>query len=275
MLFPDLNPIAIAIGPITVRWYALSYVVGIAGSWWYVRFMMRQPASHDVTLTRDHHVEDLIVWVALGIVLGGRLGYVLFYKPLYFLASPLEILFLWQGGMSFHGGLLGVMLATTLFARCHGLSVLGLGDLLGCAAPFGLMSGRIGNFMNGELYGRPASADLPWAAIFPAAGPLPRHPSQIYEALLEGAILLMLLHLSWRIRSLRARRGVLVGLFLLGYGLMRMIAECFREPDCHLGFLFGGATMGQWLSLPMMLGGGLLLGWAWHNGSGSQGQVAV
>ncbi len=263
-MFPDFNPLALTIGPISIRWYALSYLFGICGSWWYVSFMTRQPAG--MPLISKRQVEDLVVWVTLGIVLGGRLGYVLFYKPLYFLACPLEILFLWQGGMSFHGGLLGVIVASVLFARRHTLSVLSLGDILGCAAPFGLLSGRIGNFINGELYGRQASSDLPWGMIFPSAGEAPRHPSQIYEALLEGAFLLLLLHMAWRIRSVRARRGGLFGLFLIGYGVLRVFAESFREPDAHLGFLLGGATMGQWLSVPMIVGGVLLLGWALHKG---------
>ena len=269
LMFPDFNPLAMTMGPIAIRWYALSYVVGICGGWWYISFLTRQPSQRQKISKRQ--VEDLVVWVTLGIVLGGRLGYVLFYKPLYFLACPLEILFLWQGGMSFHGGLLGVIIASVLFGRSQNLSILSLGDLLGCAAPFGLLFGRIGNFINGELYGRPVSSELPWAMIFPAAGPLPRHPSQIYEALLEGAVLLLLLHIAWRIRSLRDRPGVLLGLFLIGYGVLRGIAECFREPDAHMGFFLGGTTMGQWLSVPMIAGGGLLLGWIAYNGGRQEG----
>lgn len=265
LVFPNFDPVAIAIGPVAIRWYALAYIAGIFGGWWYVRFMAHRPAGC-LPLITDQQVEDFVAWATVGIVLGGRLGYVLFYKPFHFLAHPLEILFLWQGGMSFHGGLLGVTLATVLFARRQGIPVLGLGDLLGCAAPLGLMFGRIGNFINGELYGRLASSDLWWAVIFPAAGPLPRHPSQIYEAFLEGALLLVWLHLLWRIKSLRGRHGALFGLFLVGYGLMRTVTEFFREPDVHLGFLLGGATMGQGLSLPMLVIGGLLLWRAWRRG---------
>ncbi len=265
MIFPGFDPVAVMVGPVAIRWYALSYIAGIFGAWWYVRFIAQRPA-HGGPLLTTHQVEDFVTWATLGILVGGRLGYVVFYKPFYFLTHPLEILFLWQGGMSFHGGLLGVILVTVLFTRSQGIPVLGLGDLLGCAAPIGLIFGRIGNFINGELHGRPAPPDLPWAMIFPEAGPLPRHPSQIYEALLEGVLLLALLHLLWRKKALRARPGALFGLFLIGYGAARTLAELFREPDAHLGFLPGGTTMGQWLSLPMIVVGSLLLWRAWSRG---------
>ncbi|KAF0117819.1 MAG: phosphatidylglycerol:prolipoprotein diacylglycerol transferase [Rhodospirillaceae bacterium] len=265
LMHPGFDPVALAMGPVAIRWYALSYIVGIFGAWGYVRFMAQRPAKGPPVIT-PQQTEDFVTWAVLGIVFGGRLGYVLFYKPLYFLDHPQEIPFLWQGGMSFHGGLLGVILATVLFARRRAVSVGGLGDLLGCAAPIGLMLGRIGNFINGELHGRPAPPDLPWAMVFPQVDSLPRHPSQIYEALLEGALLLVVMHLLWRIRALRAREGALLGLFLIGYAAARGTAEFFREPDAHLGFLLGGATMGQGLSLPMVVIGALLVEEAWRHG---------
>lgn len=260
MEFPNFDPIAITAGPIAIRWYALSYVAGILGAWHYIRFMVRHSGSVDPVIT-DQQMEGLVFWTTLGIIIGGRLGYVLFYKPIYFSTHPTEILFLWHGGMSFHGGLLGVALVVALFSRYHQISLLALGDLLGCAAPIGIMLGRIGNFINGELYGRPTSVSLPWAMVFPKANgiPVPRHPSQLYEAFLEGLMLFGFLYLLWKIKSIRDQQGALFGFFLVGYGLARVVAEYFREPDANIGFFLGGTTMGQWLSSPMIGSGCILL----------------
>ncbi|MBW7851665.1 MAG: prolipoprotein diacylglyceryl transferase [Rhodospirillales bacterium] len=246
MPFPEIDPIAIQLGPIAIRWYALAYIAGLFGGWGYLRFLAKRP-PYPMTITQ---ADDYLTWATLGVVLGGRLGYVLFYKPLYFLGSPWEIVMVWHGGMSFHGGLLGVAAATILYARRHGLRLLAVADALAVIAPIGLFFGRIANFVNGELFGRPAP-DVPWAMVFPHGGPVPRHPSQLYEAALEGLVLAVLLHLLWRIPAVRLRPGTLTGTFLCGYAAARITVEFFREPDAYLGYLWGGATMGQLLSLPM------------------------
>jgi phosphatidylglycerol---prolipoprotein diacylglyceryl transferase len=252
--FPAIDPVAISIGPFAIRWYALAYVVGLIGGWFYARRLagrvdlwgkLRPPTSLEI--------DDLIVWVALGVVLGGRLGYVIFYNSAAYLAQPLEILAVWRGGMSFHGGLLGAILAIVLFARSRRLNPLAMLDLAAVVAPIGLFFGRIANFVNGELWGRPAP-DFPYAVVFPHAGPVPRHPSQLYEALGEGLILFIVMAIAAR-RFGFARPGLLGGLFVLGYAVARIVCEFFREPDEQLVFLFGGATMGQLLSLPMALVG--------------------
>ncbi len=204
-------------------------------------------------------VDSFLTWATLGVVLGGRIGYVLFYKPLYYLNDPLEIFKVWQGGMSFHGGATGVIVAIIVFSRRYKLNLLSVGDTICVVTPIGLFFGRIANFINGELFGRPAPEDLPWAMVFPTGGPLARHPSQLYEAGLEGILLFCLLHLCWRNQALRNRPGLLAGVFLIGYGLARSIAEFFRQPDPQLGFLWGGATMGQLLSIPLIVAGGILI----------------
>jgi len=247
--FPAIDPVLIEIGPLAIRWYGLAYVAGLVLGWRYMRRLVGGPPP--VTPIRD--VDDFLVWATLGVVLGGRLGYVLFYQPAYYLAHPLAILEVWSGGMSFHGGLLGVLVAGLLFVRRRNIPILAFGDAIACAAPIGLFFGRLANFINGELFGR--ITDVPWAMVFPHGGPLPRHPSQLYEAALEGAVLFVVLHLLWRRQSVRRRRGLLTGVFLVGYALARAAAELFREPDAHLGLLLGGTTMGQWLSLPMLLAG--------------------
>jgi phosphatidylglycerol:prolipoprotein diacylglycerol transferase len=192
------------------------------------------------------------LWVTLGIILGGRLGYVVFYNPVYFAAHPLEILQLWKGGMSFHGGFAGCAVAVILFGLKRGISVLSLGDITCAVGPIGLFLGRVANFINGELWGRPT--DVPWAMVFPNAGPLPRHPSQLYEAALEGLLLLALLYAAMRVGALR-RPGLIIGLFAVGYAAARIFAEFFREPDAHIGLLWGGFTLGMLLSLPLLLAG--------------------
>jgi len=254
LAFPEIDPVLFSLGPLAIRWYALAYVVGLLLGWLYVRRLNAQWAK---TMQRED-IDDLLVWVTVGVLLGGRLGYVLFYNLPYYAGNPLAALAIWQGGMSFHGGLLGVVLASVLFARRRGVSLLALSDLLACATPIGLFLGRLANFANGELFGR--TSDVAWAVVFPGGGPVGRHPSQLYEAVLEGLALFVLLWLLSRRPGAFARRGELTGVFLVGYALARMVAELFREPDLQIGFLAGGSTMGQWLSLPM-LAGGLYLIW--------------
>ena len=249
--FPMIDPVAVEIGPLAIRWYALAYVLGILLGWRYM-VQLAKRAQNRVTPAM---IDDLILWITLGVILGGRIGYTLFYKPGYFLSHPLEIFALWQGGMSFHGGLVGVCLAIWLYARTHGIDWRAIGDITVCAVPIGLFLGRLANFVNGELYGRPS--DVPWAMVFPRpeAGPLPRHPSQLYEAFLEGVVLFAILwYAAYHTRAFR-RPGLLGGLFLIGYGTARIIGETFREPDAYLGFLFAGVTMGQLLSVPLILAG--------------------
>jgi phosphatidylglycerol:prolipoprotein diacylglycerol transferase len=260
--FPAIDPVAIALGPFAIRWYALAYVVGLIGGWFYAKRLaadaalwspLRQPAPIEI--------DDLIVWVALGVVLGGRIGYVLFYNFDTYRENPSEILAVWHGGMSFHGGFLGAALAIVLFARARKLAPLALLDMAAAVAPLGLFFGRIANFINGELWGRPAP-DFPYAVVFPHAGPLARHPSQLYEAFAEGLVLFVILAFAVRRFGFR-RPGLIGGLFVLGYAAARIACEFFREPDAQLGFLFGssvgglggGITMGMVLSVPMAIVG--------------------
>jgi phosphatidylglycerol:prolipoprotein diacylglycerol transferase len=251
--FPAFDPIVFSIGPFAIRWYALAYVAGILLAWWLAR---RIAASN--TLWGGHspitptNVDDVIAWCALGIVLGGRLGYVLFYGLSYFVSHPLEIFVLWRGGMSFHGGFLGTILALLLYARRHNIPILSMLDLGAIVTPIGLLLGRIANFINGELWGR--VTDVPWALVFPNAGTEPRHPSQLYEAVLEGIVLFAIGLLAARMGALK-RPGLIGGLFVAIYGLARIAGEQFREPDAHIGFFAGGLTMGTLLSLPMVLAG--------------------
>jgi phosphatidylglycerol:prolipoprotein diacylglycerol transferase len=251
LLFPDFDPVALQLGPLAIRWYALAYIVGILLSWRLLRrLVLRSP---EVATTVQ--VDDFVSWATLGVVLGGRLGYCLFYQPSVYLADPIGILKVWTGGMSFHGGMLGVAIAVLWFCRHHRISVLGFADRLAVCAPIGLGLGRVANFINGELWGRPAPDWLPWAMIFPRAGPVPRHPSQIYQALMEGLLLFLVMFLLSRRETIRARFGLLTGIFLIGYAIARITGECFREPDAFLGFLWFGATMGQLLSIPMLIAG--------------------
>jgi phosphatidylglycerol:prolipoprotein diacylglycerol transferase len=251
--FPSIDPVLVSIGPLAIRWYALAYVAGILLGWWLARRIAgNAQAWGGLSPIRPVDIDDVIVWVALGIVLGGRLGYVLFYNPRYFAANPAEILVLWRGGMSFHGGFLGTVLALILFAWKRGIPLLSMLDLAAIVTPIGLFLGRVANFLNGELWGRPT--DVPWAFVFPLAGPAPRHPSQLYEAGLEGVLLFAVLLLATRLGALR-RRGFIGGLFVAGYGFLRVVGEFFREPDAQIGFLAGGLTMGMLLSLPMILVG--------------------
>lgn len=263
LTFPAIDPVLLHIGPLAIRWYALAYVAGILLGWLYVRALARRSdAAGAFALLAKEAVDDMVVYAILGIMLGGRLGYVLFYKPLYFLEHPLEILQLWHGGMSFHGGMLGFIAAFALYSRRYRISFWPVMDLMACATPIGLFFGRIANFINGELYGRPS--DVPWAMIFPGSDGVPRHPSQLYEAGLEGIALFFLLFVLVRLFRASARPGLLSGMFLLGYSTARTVAELFREPDAHLGFIAGHITMGQLLSAPMWLLGAFLVARAYR-----------
>jgi phosphatidylglycerol---prolipoprotein diacylglyceryl transferase len=255
--FPALNPILIEIGPFAIRWYALAYIAGILLGWLYARALVRSEGlwgGKAPLSTLD--LDDFILWVALGVILGGRIVYVLFYKPLYFVENPWEIVQLWHGGMSFHGGFTGCIVAVILFARSRRIPVLSLGDVTCAVGPIGLFLGRIANFVNGELWGR--TSDVPWAMVFPKGGEFPRHPSQLYEATLEGLLLFTVLAVVTRAGGLR-RPGLVTGTFALGYGVLRCVGELFREPDKEPGFLWGGLTMGMLLSVPMMVFGVALI----------------
>ena len=256
LLYPQFDPVLVQLGPFAIRWYALAYIAGLVIGWRVVRRAVQWPPAVATPL----QVDDFLTWATLGVVVGGRLGYVLFYQPGRFLAAPLQIFEVWQGGMSFHGGMLGVAIVIVWYCRRQHIPVLGFADRVAIIAPLGLAFGRVANFVNGELWGRAAPDWLPWAmAFFPGGGPTPRHPSQLYETFLEGVVLLaVMLVLGWR-ESLRARFGLLTGVFLIGYGVARIAAEFFREPDAFLGFLWAGATMGQLLSVPMLLAGGWLI----------------
>ena len=259
MILPDIDPVAFAIGPLVIRWYALAYIAGLLIGWLYARRLAADArlwgglTSPKVTPPKPEALDDLLLFAALGVVVGGRLGFVLFYKPEFYLANPIEILQTWKGGMSFHGGLFGAWLAVFLFARRRGLEPFAMADLAAVVAPLGLLFGRLANFIKGELWGRPT--DVPWAIIFPDAGPEPRHPSQLYEAGLEGLVLLIVLGILVR-RFGFLRPGLLAGIFGMGYAVSRFSVEFFREPDRYLGFLAGGwLTMGMTLSIPMFLAG--------------------
>jgi phosphatidylglycerol:prolipoprotein diacylglycerol transferase len=266
LVHPQFDPVAVALGPFTVggvtigpfaiRWYGLMYLIGfvlfvVLGRWRARRNML--------TGWRTADVDDMLFYGVFGVILGGRLGYVLFYKPLYYLAHPLEVFEVWHGGMSFHGGFLGVLIALWFFARRRQKALLDVTDFVAPLCPLGLAAGRLGNFINGELVGRPT--DVPWAMVFPQVDNVPRHPSQLYEFGLEGVLLFVVL---WIYASRQRPRGAVSGLFLVGYGTFRFIAEFTREPDAFLGFLAGGLTMGQWLSMPMIAIGVAMMLWAYR-----------
>ena len=256
LVHPDIDPVAFSIGPLAVRWYGLMYLAGFAAAWWLGR---RRIAQGLAPLSREQF-EGLIFLAVLGVIVGGRLGYVLFYKLGYFASHPLEIPAVWQGGMSFHGGLLGVILAMAWVARRNRIDYLRLMDFIAPLVPLGIAAGRLGNFINGELYGR--VTDAPWGMVFRGAGDSPRHPSQLYQFALEGLLLFVIL---WLYSGKQRPRGAVSALFLLGYGVFRFVAEFGREPDAHLGYLALGMTMGQWLSVPMIAAGVVLLGWSIRN----------
>jgi phosphatidylglycerol:prolipoprotein diacylglycerol transferase len=259
LLFPQFDPVIVQLGPLSIRWYALAYITSLVLGWRLVRRFVRL----DPVVANEPQVDDFLTWATLGVVLGGRLGYVLFYQPAVYLAHPLMILAVWEGGMSFHGGMLGVAIAIIVFCRRQAIPLLGFADRIAIVAPIGLGLGRVANFINGELWGRPAPTWLPWAMAFPRAPDcpsfpalcVPRHPSQLYEAVLEGVVLFVVMFVLSRRQGPRARFGLLTGVFLCGYAVARITAEYFREPDAFLGFLAFGATMGQILSVPMLVAG--------------------
>lgn len=253
--FPVIDPVLVEIGPVAIRWYALAYIAGLLFGWWYIRRMVATDRLWPPGPRMDGlAVDDLLVWVTIGVVLGGRVGYVLFYNADAYLADPLEALKVWHGGMSFHGGMIGAALGMIVFARRRGLNVWSVFDTAAAAVPLGIFLGRLANFIRGELFGRPT--DVPWAMVFPDGGPLPRHPSQLYEAGLEGILLFAILTmLVWRSPALKWP-GLITGVFGLGYALARILVEFFREPDAQVGYLAGGfVTMGMVLSAVMGLVG--------------------
>ena len=256
LVHPQFDPVALSLGPVQIHWYGLTYLVAFGLFLWLAKQRVKLPQFRQAGWSQ-RDVEDMLFFGVLGVIVGGRLGYALFYKTGYYLQHPLEILMVWKGGMSFHGGLVGVIVAMAVFARLRGRPFLGVTDLIAPCVPTGLASGRIGNFINGELWGRAADPALPWAMVFPQSGSMvPRHPSQLYQFAFEGLLLFALLW--WYGRKPRSL-GRVSGAFLVGYGLFRFGAEIFREPDSFLGFLALGLTMGQWLCLPMVAFGAWLL----------------
>ena len=262
LIHPAIDPVALQVGPVAIHWYGLTYLAAFG-----LFLLLGHRRLHHPPFSRligaqawsRRDVEDILFLGVLGVVLGGRLGYCLFYKPAYYAAHPLEIFAIWQGGMSFHGGMLGVVVAMVWFARSRQRPFLQVMDFVAPCVPTGLAAGRVGNFINGELWGRVAAPDLPWAMVFRGAGELPRHPSQVYQFLLEGLLLFVLL---WLYARRERPTGQVAAVFLLGYGLARFAAEFFREPDAHLGLLALGMSMGQWLCVPMIVGGAALWLWA-------------
>ncbi len=251
LLFPQFDPVLVQVGPLAIRWYALAYIGSLLLGWRIMRRLVQRTPVVATSLQTD----DFLTWATLGVVLGGRMGYVLFYQPTRFLAEPLSIFAVWEGGMSFHGGALGVVVALVLFCRQQRIPLLGFADRIAVVTPIGLGLGRVANFINGELWGRPAPDWLPWAMVFPNGGPVPRHPSQLYQALMEGLLLFILLWVLARREAVRMRFGMLTGVFLVGYAVARSVGELFRQPDAFLGYLYEGATMGQLLSIPMLVVG--------------------
>jgi phosphatidylglycerol:prolipoprotein diacylglycerol transferase len=270
LTYPKFDPVALQIGPLAIHWYGLTYVVAFGLFLLLARLRLRHQPFASVRgpgAWSAKDVEDMLFFGVVGVILGGRLGYALFYKPGEYIHNPLEILAVWRGGMSFHGGLIGVIVSQWWFARSRGKPFWQVMDLVAPCVPLGLASGRVGNFINGELWGRAADPSLPWAMVFPQSGSMvPRHPSQIYQFLLEGVLLFLLL---WLFARKPRRPAQVSAAFLIGYGVLRFVAEYFREPDAHLGLLSLGMSMGQWLCVPMVLAGVGL--WVW---SGRQPEAA-
>jgi len=265
--FPAIDPVLVTIGPFSIRWYAIGYIVGIFLGWWYSKRLAANaslwgPAGPPM---KPADLDDFVVWAALGVVLGGRIGYILFYDLPHYLAAPLDIFAVWNGGMSFHGGFLGVVLAMALFARSRGIPAWSFIDVIAPGVPFGLFLVRCANFINGELFGRPS--DAPWAIVFPNGGDVPRHPSQLYEAGLEGIVLFLVLRLATHRFHKLATRGFVSGVFCCGYGVARTVSEFFRQPDIQIGYLAGGLTEGMLLSIPMIVVGIGLMIWASRRGA--------
>ncbi|MGH8743946.1 MAG: prolipoprotein diacylglyceryl transferase [Burkholderiales bacterium] len=256
LVHPQFDPVALHLGPLAIRWYGLMYLLGIIAGLLLGRYRIRTQPQSGWTY---HQIDDALFYIVLGVILGGRLGYVLFYKFSDYLHEPLSIFYIWEGGMSFHGGFLGVIFALWLFSRKYKKHWLAITDFIAPLVPVGLGVGRIGNFINGELWGRPTG--VPWAMIFPQADHIPRHPSQLYEFALEGVALFILL---WLYSSKPKPVGAVSGMFLIGYGLFRFLVEFTREPDLYLGLLALNLSMGQWLSLPMLAGGIWMLWWSYR-----------
>lgn len=263
--FPQIDPVIFSLGPVSLRWYGLMYLVAFGLAWWLANKAAKKPGSG----WTEQQVSDLLFVGFLGVILGGRIGYVLFYQFELFLSEPAYLFKIWTGGMSFHGGLLGVLSAMAWFAWRNQKSYLQLGDFVAPLIPLGLAAGRLGNFINAELWGRPT--EVPWAVLFPGAGPLPRHPSQLYEFALEGVLLFVIIVL---VRRFNPPAGTLGGVFLTGYGCARFFVEFYREPDAHLGVLSAGMSMGQWLSLPMIIAGLALIIYACANRTTTSKQVS-
>lgn len=253
--YPNIDPVFLRLGPLQFRWYGLMYLLALTAAYFVIR---NRAAARNIPLHKEQ-LYDLIVYAAVGIFVGGRLGYVLFYNLSYYLEHPLKIVAVWEGGMSFHGGLIGTIIALILFCRRRGWPIYTIADMAALAAPIGLALGRFGNFINGELYGRPT--DVPWCIVFPGGGPECRHPSQLYELLLEGVVLFVVV---WVISRRPTPPGTAFWTFITGYGLVRLVVEFFREPDLHLGFILGPFTMGQALSVPMILLGSFMLAWGYQ-----------
>ena len=262
LIHPDIDPVALRLGPLAVHWYGLTYLAAFGLFLFLCRLRLRHRPFAGLGAQKvwsPSDVEDILFLGVMGVVAGGRLGYCIFYKSAYYLSHPLEVLAVWQGGMSFHGGMLGVIVAMLWFARSRGRPWLQVADFVAPCVPTGLAAGRFGNFLNGELWGRLADPELPWGMVFRGAGDLPRHPSQVYQFFLEGLLLFILL---WLYARRQRAQGQVAAAFLIGYGVLRFVVEFFREPDAHLGLLSLGLSMGQWLCVPMVLGGLGLWWWA-------------
>ncbi len=251
LTFPNISPDIVKIGPLTIRWYSMAYLLGWGIAWFHMLQLIKKKGAP----VNAAQVGDFFFWAMMGIILGGRLGYVLFYNFDFYLRHPGDILALWDGGMSFHGGFIGVSVASYFFCKKHKIAFFRFTDLMACVSPIGLFLGRLSNFINGELFGR--ITDAPIGMVFPRGGPLPRHPSQLYEAVLEGLLLFLLLWFLFYFTNIRKKPGMLTGIFIIGYAAARSFVEYFREPDNHIGFLYGTGflTMGQLLSIPMVLVG--------------------
>ena len=253
--FPEVSPIMFYIGPLAIRWYSMAYLVGIVVGWW---FVLKKVQTYKLSLTKEQ-IEDFVFYITIGIIVGGRFGYALFYGGAEMWLKPWRLLEIWKGGMSFHGGVLGVVISVWLFAKKSRYNFFGLTDLIVLCAPIGIFLGRMANFINDELWGR--VTDVAWAVRFPAGGYLPRHPSQIYEGLFEGVIMFVVLNMLWQKTAIREKQGVVSGLFVLMYGLFRIFLEQYREPDIQLGYFFGILTMGQLLSVPLVVLGLSVVVW--------------
>lgn len=256
--FPDIDPVALQIGPLAIHWYALAYLAGILGGWWLAKRIVRLDGNR--FRPNENDIDDYMTWAVLGVILGGRLGYILFYNLPVYAEHPLDALKIWQGGMSWHGALIGVITSIIAYSRIKKVELFRLSDLFSVGATIGFFFGRITNFINGELFGR--VTDMPWAVVFPRGGEEPRHPSQLYEATLEGLVLFIILVTMAHISKIRNTPGLISAMFLVGYGVSRFIIEFFREPDVQLGFVVGQLSMGQILCLPVIAGGFIVLGFA-------------